>query len=59
MQQLQHKRFTTMPTDRQAWNDQLSLPISYTYVQLRPGFVAIDNVSDNNKIRPWFKRYEA
>ena len=52
MQQLQHKRFTVR-------NDQQSLPISYSYVQLCPGFVAIGNVNNKDRIRPWFKRYEA
>ena len=52
MQQLQHKQFTMR-------NEQLSSPIRYWYVQLSKGFTAIGNVSDNDKIRPWFKRYEA
>jgi hypothetical protein len=52
MQQLQHKHFTKR-------NEQSSLPIRYWYVQLSAGFTAIGKVSDNDKIRPWFKRYEA
>ncbi len=48
MQQLQHKQFTMR-------NEQSALPIRYCYVPLSAGFTAIGKVSDNNKIRPWFK----
>jgi hypothetical protein len=49
MQQLQHKYFTM-------WNEQSSLPIRYSYVPAGSGFTAIGNMSNNDKIRPWFKR---
>ncbi|MBP6025364.1 hypothetical protein [Ferruginibacter sp.] len=59
MQQLQHKQFTTLPTGRQVRNEQSALRIRYCYVPLSAGFTAIGKVSDNDKIRPWFKRQEA
>lgn len=51
MQQLQHKQF-------RMWNESTSLPIGYCYVAASKGFAAIGK-SNNDKIRPWFKRYEA
>lgn len=59
MQQLQHKHFTTLPTGRQVRNEQSSLPIRWCYVPLGAGFTVIGDRSNNDKIRPWFKRYEA
>lgn len=49
MQQLQHKRFTMS-------NRQSALPISYSYVPAHKGFIAMGNVCDNEKVRPWFER---
>ena len=49
MQRLQHTQFSMR-------NEQSSLPIRYWYALLSKGFTAIGNVSDKNKIRPWFKR---
>lgn len=49
MQQVQHTNFT-MP------NEGTLSPIRYWYALLSKGFTAIANVSDKNKIRPWFKR---
>jgi hypothetical protein len=52
MQKLQHKQFIMQ-------NESTSLPIRYSYAPTGKGFTAIGKVSDNDKIRPWFKRYEA
>ena len=52
MQRLQHKHFTMR-------NEQSLLPIRWCYVHLSAGFRVIGNSSDNDKKRPWFKRYEA
>ncbi len=49
MQQLRHKQFTV-------WNEQSSLPKRYSYVPVGSGFTAIKNMSNNDKIRPWFER---
>jgi hypothetical protein len=49
MQQLQHKQFVT-------WNEPSSLAIRYWYVPAGSGFTAIDKMSNDNKIRPWFER---
>ena len=51
MQQLQHKQFTM-------WNELPSLSIRYCYVPAGKGFAGIGG-SNNDKIRPWFKRFEA
>jgi hypothetical protein len=59
MQQLQHKQFATLPACRQVRNEQSSSLISYWYVPLSKEFTAIGKVSDNGKIRPWFKQYGA
>ena len=56
MQQVQHTNFTTLPTGRQVPNEGVLSPIRYWYALLSKGFTAIGNVSDKNKIRPWFKR---
>ena len=48
----QHKQFTMR-------NEQPSSPIRHWYAPLSKGFTAIGKVSDNDKKRPWFKRYEA
>jgi hypothetical protein len=49
MQQLQHKRFTMR-------NEQLSLPIRYSYAPAGKDFIATGNMGDNNKERPWLER---
>jgi len=51
MQQQQHKQFTMR-------NELSSLPIRYCYVPLSTGTIA-GNRNENDKIRPWFERYEA
>ena len=49
MQQLQHKQFTIQHT-------QSSLAIRYWYVPAGSRFTAIKNMSNDDKIRPWFER---
>ncbi len=52
MQQLKHTAFTMR-------NEQSSLPIRSCYVPLIAGFTVIDDRSNNDKKRPWFKRFKA
>ena len=59
MQQLKHTHFTTSPTGRHMQHEQSSLPIRNCYFQLSAGFAAIGFKSNDDKIRPWFKRQEA
>lgn len=59
MQKLQHIHFTSLPTSRQMWNEQSLSLIHNCYVQFCAVFAAIGNKSNDDKIRPWFKRQEA
>jgi hypothetical protein len=56
MQQLQHKQFTTLPTGRQLQHTPSSVAIRYCYVLVGSGFTAIDNMSNDDKTRPWIER---
>ncbi len=59
MQQLQHTQFTSLLTGWQMRNEQSLFSIRYCYMQLSKGFAAIGDKSNDDKIRPWFKRHEA
>jgi hypothetical protein len=56
MQKRQQQRFGILHTLKQLWNEQVSLPIGYCYVPVGTGFTAIKNMSNDDKIRPWFER---
>ncbi len=49
MQQLQHKRITIQHT-------LSSLVIRYWYVLVGSGFTATENMSNDDRKRPWFER---
>lgn len=54
--QKRQQRFSILHTLMQSWNEQVSLSIRYSYVPAGGGFTAIKNVSNDDKIRPWFER---
>jgi hypothetical protein len=56
MQQLQHKRFTTRQAEMQLWSALSSLAMRHSYVPVGSGFIAIENKTNDDKIRPWFER---
>ena len=56
MQVKKRKRFSTLAAATQLWNEHAALPIPSAKVQAKTGFAAIDNISNDNKIRLCIER---